>query len=91
MQQNVKKNMAGAEYHPAISCRYPQFIRPVLFAFFKYADRDLKDFVEKNLGVGAWNTMDTYIEWLTSPPGNDAPNLVKLYWWILIFWNRLPQ
>jgi hypothetical protein len=84
--------MAGAEYHTARNCQHPHFIRPVLFAFFKYADRELKEFVKQNLGVGIWDQgMDEYVDWLTSMPGNDAPNLVKLYWWILMFWGRLPR
>jgi hypothetical protein len=91
-KQNTKTNAAGAEYHAARDCRHPHFIRPVLFAFFQYADQKLKDFVKINLGVCAWdNGMDAYREWLTSSPGNDASNLVKLYWWILMFWGRLPR
>jgi hypothetical protein len=91
-KQNTKTNIAGAEYHAARNCRHPQFIRPVLFAFFKYAEKEVKDFVKTHLGVGVWeDDMDAYIEWLTTPPGNDAPNLIKLYWWILMFWGRLPR
>lgn len=90
--QNTRTGVAGAEYHPARDCRYPQFIRPVLFAFFKYADQELKDFVKLHLDVAVWEDgIEAYTNWLTSPPGNDAPNLVKLYWWILMFWGRLPR
>ena len=56
-----------------------------------YADKELKDFVKTNLGVRVWEDgMEEYINWLMSPPGNDAPNLLKLYWWILMYWGRLP-
>jgi hypothetical protein len=91
-KQNTKTKAAGAEYHAARDCRHPQFIRPVLFAFFKYGDRELKDFVKTNLDTGVWDDdMEAYRDWLTKPPGNDAPNLIKLYWWILMFWRRLPR
>jgi hypothetical protein len=84
--------MAGAEYHNARSCKHSHFIRPVLFAFYQYSDRELKDFVKTNLGIGVWEEdVDVYVDWLTSSPGNEAPNLVKLYWWILMFWKRLPR
>ena len=84
--------MPGADFYSIRNCRQPHFIRPVLFAFFKYAEKTLKDFVKTNLGVGGWaDDVDAYIEWLTSPPGNDAPNHIKLYWWMLMFWGRLPR
>lgn len=82
--------MAGAEHHHARDCKHPHFLRPVLFAFFKHADRSLKDFVKSNLGDGVWDEdIHAYMDWLTRMPGNDAPNPVKVYWWILKFWGRL--
>ena len=66
-------------------------IRPVLFAFFAEGLQDLKDYVKKNLGVAPWEEgVDAYLGWLTVAPGNDAPNHLKLIWWILMFWDRIP-
>ena len=84
--------MAGADFHCARDCKHPHFVRPVVFAFFKYAEKNLKDYVKTNVGVEVWEEgMDAYIKWLTALPGNEAPNLIKLYWWILMFWGRLPR
>lgn len=84
--------MAGASYHTTVECTLRHFIRPVLFAFFEHGLADLKEFVDKNLGICIWNKgVDKYVEWLTVAPGNHIPNHLKLYWWILMFWNRLPQ
>ena len=84
--------MAGASYHTTTECTIRHFIRPVLFTFYEHGSPELKAFVEKNLGTCIWDKgMDEYINWLTVPPGNDVPNHLKLYWWILMFWNRLPR
>jgi len=81
--------MAGAQYHLASECTQRHFIRPVLFAFYRYGLADLKEFVEANLGVCVWDKdMEEYAKWLTVPPGNDVPNHLRLYWWILAFWRR---
>ena len=81
--------MAGAVYHVATKCENRHFIRPVLFAFYYYAMQELKEFVEKNLGCCEWDKgVEVYIKWLTVPPGNAVPNHIRLYWWILKFWNR---
>ena len=83
--------MAGASYHTTGECNDRQFIRPALFAFYEYGLPDLKASVEENLGVCVWDKgLDAYMEWLTVPPGSDVPNHLKLYWWILMFWKRLP-
>lgn len=80
--------MAGAEYHEAALCKLRQFIRPVLFAFFEYGLPELKSFVKENLGVSVWEEgIEAYKDWLIVPPGNNVPNHIKLYWWILMFWN----
>lgn len=84
--------MAGAEHHEAKFCTQRHIIRPVLFTFFQHGTSELKNFVKENLGVSVWEDgMEAYTKWLTIPPGNDAPNHLKLYWWILMFWRRLPQ
>lgn len=84
--------MAGASYHTTIECTDRHIIRPVLFAFYEYGLADLKEFVEKNLGFCVWDKgIDAYIDWLTVPPGSNIPNHLKLYWWILMFWGRLPS
>ena len=67
-------------------------IRPVLFAFYEWGHAELKMFVEENPDICVWDKgLNEYMEWLRQLPGNDVPNHLKLYWWILIFWKRLPQ
>ena len=84
--------MAGAEYHDSGDCTTRHVIRPVLFAFFHHGPPELKAYLKEKLGVSVWeNSIDTYRGWLEAPPGNKAPNHIILYWWILMFWNRLPQ
>lgn len=85
--------MAGAEYHEAKQCTNKHFLRTILFAFFQYGLSDLKQFITEQLGVLLWGTedLDAYVAWLTAQPGNDVPNHIKLYWWILMFWGRLPR
>jgi len=91
-EQNRNTNMAGAEYHSAQECALRHYIRPVLFAFFQYGLPELKAFIKENLGIAVWEeSVEAFQTWLTRPPGNEAPNPVKLYWWILMFWKRLPQ
>ena len=80
--------MAGASYHSTDKCTLRHFIRPVLFAFYQYGLEDLKRFIKKNLGNCTWDKgIEPYIDWLTAAPGNDVPNHLKLYWWILKFWE----
>jgi len=89
---NEKMNIPGAVYHLANECTDRQFIRPVLFAFYEYGQPDLKAFVGENLGVCVWDKdIEVYITWLAAPSGNDIPNHLKLYWWILMFWRRLSR
>jgi hypothetical protein len=84
--------MAGAEYHAAADCQHRHFIRPVLFAFFAYGLPNLKVFIKDNMGIDVWEEgIEAFKAWLTKAPGSDAPNPVKLYWWILMFWERLPR
>jgi len=84
--------MAGAEYHDAKMCTNKHFIRPVLFTFFRYSTPELKAFIKERLGTAVWEEgVEPYRNWLTAPPGNDAPNHIKLYWWILAFWGRLDR
>ena len=61
-----------------------------MFAFFECDLPDLKAFVKEHLEVAVWeNGIEAFKTWVTAPPGNEAPNPVKLYWWILMFWGRL--
>jgi hypothetical protein len=84
--------MPGAEYHNANECRHQHYIRPVAYTFFTHGTPRLKEFVKENLEVDAWERgIDAYIAWLAHQPGNNAPNPIKLYWWILKFWGALPQ
>jgi hypothetical protein len=84
--------MPGADFHRSYNCKHPHFIRPVLFGFFQYAQRELKDFVKTNLGAPLWeDNLESYMEWLIAPPRNETPNHIKLYWWMLMFWGRLPR
>ena len=49
-------------------------------------------FVKENIGAVLWeNRMSTFQKWLVVLPGNEVPNLVKLYWWLLQFWNWIPE
>ena len=82
--------MAGADYHAAAQCPYPQFIRPVLFAVFKCGPTDLKAFLKDKLGDQSWDAdIKEFERWLTKPPGNGIPNHLRMYWWILKFWGKL--
>ena len=88
----MKQNLPGADYHPAHECKHKHFIRPVLFTFFTHATADLKAFVKENLEVHPWEEgMEEYQEWLRASLKDDAPNPIKLYWWILKFWDRVPE
>lgn len=83
--------MTGADYHPANECQHPHFIRPVLFTFFEYGSEDLKSFVKENLEDVVWEDVEAFQAWLRISPGTNTTNPVKLYWWILKYWDRLPQ
>ena len=84
--------MAGAEFHTVRNCQHQWFIKEALFSFFTDASDDLKGFVKGNLGVHPWEQgMEAFQAWLREHPGTDAPNPVKLYWWILKYWERLPE
>jgi len=79
-------------FHKPGECEHKHFIRPVLFAFCLYGLPDLKEFVKVNLGVSAWEEgLDSFKKWLGKSPGSEAPNHIKLYWWILMFRGRLPR
>lgn len=83
--------MAGAQYHDADMCTHKHFIRPVLYAFYEYGLDNIKVFIKENLGVSVWEEgVEMYMNWLTVCPGNDAGNPIKLYWWMLKFWKRVP-
>jgi hypothetical protein len=89
-KQNQRKNIAGADHHHANECRHPHFIRPALFTFFTEGSAELKAFVKENLGVHPWDEgMESYKRWLRAHPGSDALNPVKLYWWILKYWDKV--
>ena len=80
--------MAGAVYHNAKQCKNKHFVRPALFGFYQYGLPELKSFVKERLGGAVWEEGDeAYMGWLTAQPGNDVPNHIKLYWWILMFWG----
>jgi len=81
--------MAGADFHSVKQCKHPHFIKPALFAFFTEGSEELKEFVADNLGVPLWQDMEGFKTWLEAHPGTDAPNPVKLYWWLLKYWERL--
>lgn len=83
--------MAGAEYHENTECTNRYFVRTVLFGFYQYGQPDLKAFIKANLDDVVWEKgMADYLQWLVVPPGNDIPNHLKLYWWILKFYKRVP-
>jgi len=82
--------MAGAQYHHIDECTLPHFIRPFLFAFYKEGPPEIKAFVKENLCVSVWedDDIETFLKWMRVRPGDDAPNHIKLYWWVLKFWGR---
>jgi len=84
--------LPGADYHTAWDCRHKHLIRPVLFTFFTHGAANLKTYVKDNLEAHPWEDgIEAYLEWLRTPPKDDAPNPVKLYWWILKYWDRIPE
>lgn len=81
--------MFKPSHHSYVSCTRKHFIRPVLFAFFKHGDPQLKAFVKQNISACPFDKgMDEYARWLTAAPGDDVPNHLKLYWWISTYRNR---
>ena len=84
--------MPGADFHRADKCKHKHFIRPVLFTFYTHGLPGLKAFVKKNLEAHPWEDgMEGYQEWLRAVPVDDAPNPIKLYWWILKYWDQIPE
>lgn len=82
--------MVGAQYHDARKCTQQHFIRPALYAFYEHGLPEQKAFVERNLGICVWDKgFDQYINWLVVPPGDNIPNHLKLYWWMLMFWKQV--
>jgi len=86
-----KTGMAGADYHRSPECNLPHVIRPFLYALHHHGPPELKTYLKENIGDSSWaNSENAYLEWLRKPPGNETPNHIKLYWWTLKFWGRLP-
>lgn len=83
-------NVPGAEYHGYHECNLPFIIKPVLYAFWNYGNPEIKGFVRENLQVreDLWETWDLYQIWLTKRTA-DTFNFVYLYWWLLVYHDRV--
>lgn len=52
---------------------------------------NLKAYLKQNLEAHPWEDgVEAFQEWIRAIPEDDAPNPIKLYWWILKFWDQIP-
>lgn len=89
--QNTRTNVPGADYHSFGSCKSQYVIQPCLFAFWKHAGAELKEFARKNLQESEeWIGLDmtSYSSWLVEKR-SDTFNYLYLFWWLLVYHSRV--
>lgn len=86
----MRTNVPGAEFHDFGQCKRTNILVPSLFAFWKHANPEMKEFVLGNLGVdaGEWRTVESYLAWLLCKRA-DTLNYLYVYWWVLVHSGRL--